>query len=279
MGHFNIENLRRTSVYITPNFPTLQTKRYKFKFYSLIGYLLIYSFVLMFFVACLFIFTPAGDLLFVIENQKLAEQAEEMNNLETKIFLLTKELSTMASKNQRLKYAMILAGSDSLDSTAAIYDSLRTYEKTVPPSEGNILFIFNRLFPNILQSSADSSHVFFKAPVNGVIVQDFNVEKGHLGIDFGVKEETPIFSATGGTVIFSDYTLNYGYTIIIQHDNNFKSFYKHCSQLLKSEREFVNAGELIALSGNTGNATTGPHLHFEIWYKNKPINPANFILN
>ncbi len=129
MKIFNKDNLKKSSVYITPNFPTLQTKRYKFSIQSVFSYILIYSFALMFTVALIFIFTPAGKLLFVIENQKLAEQAEKINGLEQKLFFLGKELESMASLNKRLKFATILAGSDSLDSTAFIYDSLRNFKE------------------------------------------------------------------------------------------------------------------------------------------------------
>jgi len=184
----------------------------------------------------------------------------------------------MASLNQRLKYATMLAGSDSLDSTAAIYDSLRKYEEKLNRTEGNIYKVFLDFLESSFTGIENDSNIAFRNPTSGVIIQQFNQQKGHLGIDYGVKANTPVFAAANGTVVFSDYTLENGYVIIIQHDDNYKSFYKHCSQTLTNERDYVRMGELIALSGNTGINTTGPHLHFELWLKDVPINPINILM-
>jgi murein DD-endopeptidase MepM/ murein hydrolase activator NlpD len=100
-----------------------------------------------------------------------------------------------------------------------------------------------------------------------------------MGLDFVVKEETPVYAAAGGYVIFADYTVNDGYMIILNHINGYISVYKHCSSLVKRVRENVEQGELIALSGNTGRKTTGPHLHFEIWKNGKPVDPEKFFIN
>jgi len=278
MEIFNKDNLKKSSVYITPNFPTLQTKRYKFSILSVFSYILIYSFSLMFIVALIFILTPAGKLLFVIENEKLAEQAEKIDALEQKLFFLGKELESMVSANQRLKYATILAGSDSLDSTAAIYDSLRNFEEKPNQTEGHLFKVFVDFLEVYFQKDIYSSNVAFRSPISGVVIQQYNKQKGHLGIDYGVKVNTPVHAAGNGVIVFSDYTLEYGYVVIIQHDDNFKSFYKHCSQILKKERDYVRMGELIALSGNTGTNTTGPHLHFELWFNDQPINPVKILM-
>jgi lipoprotein NlpD len=80
-------------------------------------------------------------------------------------------------------------------------------------------------------------------------------------------------------VVFSDYTFTDGYKIIINHSNDYISIYKHCSSLLKNERDFVLQGELIALSGNSGEISSGPHLHFEVWKNGKPVDPKNVIIN
>ena len=78
--------------------------------------------------------------------------------------------------------------------------------------------------------------------------------------------------------MLTDFTIDDGLKIIIQHDGGFISVYKHCSSLLKRKRDIVVQGELIALSGNTGQNTTGPHLHFEIWKNGKPQNPKEFFI-
>ena len=98
-----------------------------------------------------------------------------------------------------------------------------------------------------------------------------------MGIDFGVASGSPVYASAGGLIIFAEYTVESGYQIILQHDDNYLTIYKHCSSLIKRIRERVTQGELIALSGNSGKNTTGPHLHFEIWQNGKPIDPQKFL--
>ena len=91
------------------------------------------------------------------------------------------------------------------------------------------------------------------------------------------KKDAPVKSAADGTVIFSEWTTQTGYVIIIEHSNNLISVYKHNSQLSKEQGTLVKAGEVIATAGNTGELSTGPHLHFELWSDGYPIDPTNFI--
>jgi murein DD-endopeptidase MepM/ murein hydrolase activator NlpD len=130
--------------------------------------------------------------------------------------------------------------------------------------------------PSQSRGSGISKFVFY-TPLHGSIINGFDASKEHYGIDIlGRKDET-IQSTLDGTVIFAGWTFKYGYIISIQHDDNLISVYKHNSSLLKKDGDKVEAGESIAIIGNTGKLTTGPHLHFELWYHQKPINPANFI--
>ncbi|MFT4600748.1 MAG: murein DD-endopeptidase MepM/ murein hydrolase activator NlpD [Arenicella sp.] len=118
---------------------------------------------------------------------------------------------------------------------------------------------------------------FFFAPVKGVISQSFNPKKSHYGIDVVTSEAEPIKSCLEGTVIFSSWTSNDGDIIMIQHNNEYISVYKHCSSLLKSVGEKVQTGDPIAIVGNSGKHTTGPHLHFELWKRGTALNPQEFI--
>lgn len=94
-----------------------------------------------------------------------------------------------------------------------------------------------------------------------------------------MKSGTPVYAAANGYVIFADYTTEDGYMIILDNNNGYITVYKHCSVLLKRARDVVLQGETIALSGNTGEISTGPHLHFEIWKDGKPINPEKILIN
>ncbi len=120
--------------------------------------------------------------------------------------------------------------------------------------------------------------IHFTAPLNGEISAGFMKEKKHFGIDVLAPKNTPVKAILEGVVVSADWTMETGHSLCIQHANNVISFYKHNSKLLKTTGDIVKAGEAIAIIGNTGTLSDGPHLHFELWYKGKPINPSDYIL-
>lgn len=124
----------------------------------------------------------------------------------------------------------------------------------------------------------DMSGLLFFTPVKGVVTTPFSREESHFGVDVVSDENTSIQAVLNGTVILADWTPETGHVIAIQHDQSILSIYKHNSVLLKKVGEQVNAGDPIAIIGNTGELTTGPHLHFELWQNGSPIDPANYII-
>ena len=119
--------------------------------------------------------------------------------------------------------------------------------------------------------------IFFVNPLKGEISSQFNLKKNHIGVDIVAPKNTAIKAALSGYVFLADWTLETGHTIGIQHANNLITFYKHNAALLKKVGAFVKAGEAIAIIGNTGTKTDGPHLHFELWYKGIVMDPTDFI--
>ena len=117
----------------------------------------------------------------------------------------------------------------------------------------------------------------FFTPLKGVVVNRFGDSQGHYGIDIVAGPEARVSSVLDGTVFFAGWTVETGYVIGIQHPNNLITFYKHNSLLLKKVGDRVKAGEAIANVGNSGEYTTGPHLHFELWYNGVPLNPADYM--
>ncbi|MFD1062587.1 M23 family metallopeptidase [Winogradskyella litorisediminis] len=130
---------------------------------------------------------------------------------------------------------------------------------------------------NLFDSKTDSDSFVLFPPVSGVISEGYNIEEKHFAVDIVVPETTPVKATSDGTVIFAEWTVATGYVIILEHTNELISIYKHNGSVTKEQGDLVKAGEVIALSGNTGELTTGPHLHFELWSKGYPINPTNFI--
>ena len=113
--------------------------------------------------------------------------------------------------------------------------------------------------------------------LSGYISDTFNFQKKHFAVDLVAKKNSKISSVLAGTVIVSDWSSEVGYFIGIQHKDNYISFYKHNSALLKKVGDYVSAGEQIAVIGNSGEFSTGPHLHFELWHNGSPVNPLDYI--
>lgn len=121
------------------------------------------------------------------------------------------------------------------------------------------------------------SELVFFTPVKGLITTSFNMTEDHYGVDIVAKTDETIKSTLDGTVIFTGFSAEDGNMIHIQHSNNLISIYKHCSVLLKRTGERVKSGEAIAIVGNSGEKSHGPHLHFELWFNGSPINPQEFV--
>jgi len=135
---------------------------------------------------------------------------------------------------------------------------------------------------NVLSESSNKPqelrNIAFYAPLKGMITAHFDLQTEHYGLDVVAPENEAIKASLPGTVILSSWTTETGYTVAIQHENDLISFYKHNSVLLKRIGEVVLAGDVIAIIGNSGELSTGPHLHFELWHKGKAINPEHHIL-
>ncbi len=127
------------------------------------------------------------------------------------------------------------------------------------------------------QLSATVASINFFSPVKGVISDHYDEAEGHYAVDVVTKQNEPVKAIQDGRIILSTWTPETGNVVAMQHKNNLISIYKHNAVLLKKVGMFVNAGEPIAIVGNTGELTTGPHLHFEIWDNGKPSNPEEYI--
>lgn len=131
-------------------------------------------------------------------------------------------------------------------------------------------------FP-LFDKAEDKIDIVFFAPITGNVSQEFNIDDKHFAIDIVAVTGTPVKAIEDGRVIFSEWTTETGYVMIIEHGTGFISVYKHNGALLKKQGDFVKSGEAIATVGSTGELTTGPHLHFELWYHGYPVNPINYI--
>ncbi|HED07970.1 MAG TPA: M23 family metallopeptidase [Ignavibacteria bacterium] len=274
-----IKELKSFSIVIIPDQSGVQAKQRKFKLGTIISIVALYTFLVFVIGFLIFDVAPLGRMLGINNPTLSKEDIQEVEMLNRRMIFLSRELSKLKSTNQRLKEAIFLGDSTLIDSLSnkikKSKDSLPTVKNN--KIKGDLYFIINKLLQG--KDKKLNDEVFFEKPVEGFVSKNFDPDKGHFGIDYVLKKGTPIHASSGGYVIFSDYTVKDGYMLIISNPNNYITIYKHCSVLLKRVRETVSTGEIIALSGNSGLITTGPHLHFEIWKNGKPINPKNIFLN
>ena len=133
------------------------------------------------------------------------------------------------------------------------------------------------LIENTLAPTSNISTMIFLAPITGIVSDSFAPSRSHYGTDVIAPKGSLIKATQKGTVLVSTWSADTGHMLAIQHDNNVVSFYKHNASLLKKTGDRVQAGEGIAIIGNTGEMTDGPHLHFELWFNGQPINAQRYI--
>jgi murein DD-endopeptidase MepM/ murein hydrolase activator NlpD len=177
-------------------------------------------------------------------------------------------------------------------------DSIKDKSKTIHvdslvPVDAELRKEFENMAPSVVEvkvpvravannssvnESDDLYRMFLFSPINGgLITQKFDAKAAHYGLDIVAKKDEPVKCVADGTVILSSWTNDSGHIIAVQHQGNLISVYKHNSVLLKKMGSFVRAGEIISVIGNSGELTTGPHLHFELWHNSNPIDPEIFV--
>jgi len=130
---------------------------------------------------------------------------------------------------------------------------------------------------SIFNEATKNADIVFFAPVVGTLTDGYNLKTKHFAVDIAVEKGTPVKSVADGTVLFAEWTAQTGHVIIVEHTGGYISIYKHNTALHKEQGDLVTSGEVIASAGDTGELSTGPHLHFELWSDGYPVNPVNYI--
>ena len=221
--------------------------------------------------------TPAKKLVFPGSTSLTTSDLQQVKELNKRVIFLARQLESLKTTNKQLKDAILLGDSTLIDSLTSVTGDSTAASKTNKKFGGDIFYVIEKLLAR--QNKPGDGTIHFTMPLNGFISRGFSPETGHMGIDIVAKKGSPIFAAAGGYVVFSDYTSRDGNMIIINDPDGYITIYKHCSSLLKKTRDTVIEGDVIALSGNSGEITTGPHLHFEIWKDGKPIDPKTVLIN
>jgi len=153
-------------------------------------------------------------------------------------------------------------------STLSAIDS--QFRRRFETDEASLLIISN-------DRQIELEEMFMFSPIDGIISQKYDVKNEHYGVDVVSRQNEPVMCIADGTVILASWTQDSGYVIAIQHRGGLISVYKHNDELLEKVGNFVGAGDVISITGNTGDLTDGTHLHFELWHNGSPVNPEEFV--
>ncbi len=237
--------------------------------------MLLYSIILIAFTISIVFFTQLREMVPGYSSSDLLNRAiyltKKTDSLEQQIALNNKFYKSIED---------VLSGNvdefTSRDELSVDSNLINTDIFTISPSlQDSILrkYVDNEDKFNLTNNELVIENKMFFSPIKGEITQSFNFNEDHFAIDIAADIGTPVKSVLDGKIIFSEWSLDTGYVVVIDHGENIISVYKHNSKILKEQNDFVQAGEVIAYSGNQGNLSSGPHLHFELWKNGTPIDP------
>ena len=247
----------------------------------------------------LLVYTPVGNYLPLTSPELENKYGKQVVSIQQKLNSLLEEIVVLRQYNQQLRKALgekVLNGDTTTVEVGKPMNDKKFNLKNKEVLESEVVETkplfkedqsgYPHDLSNVagmpLQRSYESemgiAELPFSKPVEGFFSRVYNPESGHLGIDIAGKEGSAILAAAPGTVIFSDWLYDYGFTLIVAHENGYLTMYKHNQALLKSEGESVKRGEPVAILGNTGKKSSGPHLHFEIWKNGYSVDPNEYLL-
>jgi murein DD-endopeptidase MepM/ murein hydrolase activator NlpD len=278
------------SILVVPNGETGRSKNFQIAPWHLVSGLIVSVCVIVASVLLVLIYTPIGSFVPISNPYLENKYGKELVSLSQRMTSVMEQLVEMRTYNVKLRQAL---GENIAmdDSGAVIQDKARpgtrgqtknddqTSRSQVageePPSEMAANF-----HPALMQRE-DVPKIVFPAlmPTEGYTTRSYDVVHGHFGLDIAAKVGSFVNAAADGCVVFAGWTHDDGYQIILSHDGGFLTFYKHNQSLLKTTNVFVKRGEPIALLGNSGQTSSGPHVHFEIWKNGTPVDPRLYLLN
>ena len=237
--------------------------------------LFLYSILLIVFTISIVFFTQLREMVPGYSSTDLLNQAiyltKKTDSLENELELNNKFYKSIESVLSGRADEIIYKDTLVLDNN--LEDSEQ--QAVFPNSEDSILrrYVEKEDKFNLTKNELVIENKMFVSPIKGEITQQFDPSNNHFALDLSADVGTPVKAVLDGKIIFSEWSVDTGYVLIVDHGDNIISVYKHNSKSLKEQNIFVKAGEVIAYSGNQGTLSTGPHLHFELWKNGTPINP------
>ncbi|MBI5475767.1 MAG: M23 family metallopeptidase [Ignavibacteriales bacterium] len=288
---------RRYTFVVVPDVKSEKTRTFSITRLGLIGLIISILIVFIAVMLAIIIYTPIGGQLPISQSAIAKKYNRQMVDVQNQLKSLVQEMTIIRSYNIRLRNVLgeKITIEDSLRMVNSATDSMalaarfkvEPEEKSSPePIEQQSAVPINQqisgseLIPTRqMLNSNFTNQLPLILPVNGYLARGFEPQQFHYGIDLAGRARMPVVSAANGSVIFSNWTTEDGYVIMIVHDGGYITVYKHNFSLLKNIGERVRRGEPIALLGNTGERSHGPHLHFELWINGVVQDPANYLLN
>ena len=272
----SLNNLTRTYKVVVSSEDTFEERlSFSINKFNVFLVLSLYSIILIAFTISVVFFTQIREMVPGYSSSDLLTQAiyltKKTDSLEMELELnntFYKSIENVLSgKAEQIIYKDTLAVSNEKDNI--------DFQSVLSNAEDSILrkYIEEEDKFNLTKNELVIENKMFVSPVKGQITQKFDPLNNHFALDILVDTGTPVKSILEGKVIFSEWSIDTGHVLIIDHGDDIISVYKHNSKVLKTQNNFVKAGEVIAYSGNQGTLSTGPHLHFELWKNGTPINP------
>ena len=267
-----------------------KAKNFQIAFWQLAAGFVLFAVLVVMIVVLALTYTPLGQV-FPLSNKGLENRySKELVSLNQQMMSLMEQLIELRSYNIKLRRAfgenITLSDSGVVKVTSRISQAEKSdliQEGQIAARSTQLMNPAQRMIPTqtVKSETGERSAVSFPAilPTEGYMTRGFDPEYNHYGLDIAGKIGTLINAAADGNIVFSGWTYNDGYVVIISHASGFMSFYKHNKTLLKSAGSFVRRGEPIATLGNSGATSSGPHLHFEIWKDGVPVDPSIYMIN
>lgn len=278
-------------VVVDPSHPD-ETHHATFKPNSFLWSIFSAAIALVLVIGVLLYITPLGNAIYYKPDPSITGAINSLNNelismreaVNQRDFELKKLKSIMVQNSDTLfsldeKLIAIANNDQSYDSLFNEFD-FNEQEEAVTQYDAEELN-FNLTDESLVRLDAlgmgNEQAVAFMMPLRGPVSRFFEEAKGHFGMDIAAEEGELVRSIATGTIIESQWTWNYGHMVVIQHKEGYLSVYKHLNFSAKRQGEFVDRGDVIGLTSNTGLITTGPHLHLEVWKNGIPLDPQLLI--
>jgi murein DD-endopeptidase MepM/ murein hydrolase activator NlpD len=280
----------RFTIVLVPDEDASKAKNFRLAPWQFVTGLLTFAVAAVVLVLLIFIYTPVGEI-FPLSNPELENKyGKELISLNQRMTSLMEQLVELRSYNMKLRRAMgeNLTISDSgvvktVPRTAAVEKNKIGKDEQMAAKVQPFMSPVQQMIPaRSVKLEPDARvTVSFPAilPTEGYMTRGFDPEHNHFGLDIAGKTGNLIVAAADGNIVFSGWTYDGGYIVIVSHAGGFMSFYKHNQALLKSSGSFVRRGEPIATLGNSGTTSSGPHLHLEIWKDGIPVDPSLYLIN